>query len=264
MKKINKNYILSFLVFIFSVWIVSSWTNLWTVTSWTNLTDTIWNNLITQVNETGNRVSGIFTDWSGNVGIGTETPNSKLDVNWSITVWWSHIITKWSNWGLVLNAWPADWSNVAWIWFRKNNTLWINTSYVDLMRITETWNVWIWTTTPTAKLQVTWWQTVLEQQSWQNVTFQNWWVDYGVDYSPTSYFKDSNWVVHLRWLVKNWTIWVCAFTLPTWYRPPYRVLFNVQTNPNVASRFDIQASWCAVINGSNARTSLDWISFWTH
>ncbi|MDD2871447.1 MAG: hypothetical protein PHS49_05645 [Candidatus Gracilibacteria bacterium] len=264
MKKINKNYILSFLVFIFSVGIVSSWTNLGTVTSGTNLTDTIWNNLITQVNETGNRVSGIFTDGSGNVGIGTETPNSKLDVNGSITVGGSHIITKGSNGGLVLNAGPADGSNVAGIWFRKNNTLGINTSYVDLMRITETGNVGIGTTTPTAKLQVTGGQTVLEQQSWQNVTFQNGWVDYGVDYSPTSYFKDSNGVVHLRGLVKNGTIGVCAFTLPTGYRPPYRVLFTVQTNPNVASRFDIQASGCAVINGSNARTSLDGISFGTH
>src|SRR5687768_3322211 len=60
--------------------------------------------------------------------------------------------------------------------------------------------VGVGTTTPGAQLQVTGGETILEQEAWTTVTFQNSWANY----APTStipsasYFKDSTGIVHLR------------------------------------------------------------------
>lgn len=186
----NKNILISLILIVISYWLVSAWTNLSTVTNWTALTATVWNDMVTKVNETGNRVSWISTDWSS--------------------------------------------------------------------------NVWIWTTTPTAKLQVSWWTTILQQEAWQTPTFQNSWANYGSTFAPVGYFKDSMWVVHLRWLTNLWTIWVCIFTLPVWYRPTYKMLYVNISNAAVW-RIDIDTSWCVVAAiWSNLRFSLDWITFATH
>lgn len=259
----NKNILISMVLLILSYGFVNAWTNLSSVTTGDSLTATVWNDMATKLNDAWQRASGIFTDGSGNVGVGTENPNSKLHVNWAITLW-SHVITKWSNWALVLNAWPADWLNQAGVWFRKNNILWDVSSYIDLMRITETWNVWIWTISPWAKLQVSWWETILQQESWITPTLQNSWVDYWVTYAPAWYFKDSMWIVHIRWLVKNGTIWTCVFTLPAWYRPTYRMLYSHISNSAI-SRVDIETNWCIIAySWSNVWYWLDWITFATH
>lgn len=90
---------------------------------------------------------------NGNVGVGTTGPEKKLDVAGTIRTG-GHIITNSTNGALVLNAGPADATNVAGVWFRKATTLGEEGAYTDLMRITETGNVGIGTTAPTEKLQV--------------------------------------------------------------------------------------------------------------
>lgn len=93
-----KEWIIVWIWFFLTFWIVNAWTNLITVSSWETLTEAIWNDMITKVNETWVRASWIFTDWNNNVGIGKSTPTTKLDVEWVIKakglnttiyrVWW--------------------------------------------------------------------------------------------------------------------------------------------------------------------------------
>ncbi|MDD2871125.1 MAG: hypothetical protein PHS49_03975 [Candidatus Gracilibacteria bacterium] len=63
-------------LFVFGI--ANAWVNLSTVGPGDSLTDTIWNEMVTKLNDTGQRASGIFTDGSSNVGIGTNTPSDKL------------------------------------------------------------------------------------------------------------------------------------------------------------------------------------------
>lgn len=92
MNKTTKTSVSVIFTILLSYWLVSAWTNLTSVSNWDPLTSTVWNDMVTKVNETGNRVSWIFTDWSAKVGIGTNTPGAKLDVVWNIK------IADWTQW----------------------------------------------------------------------------------------------------------------------------------------------------------------------
>ena len=85
-KTINKlkDGVLFWIWALFVFWIANAWVNLSTVGPGDSLTDTIWNEMVTKLNDTWQRASGIFTDWSSNVWIWTNTPTSKLDVEWKI------------------------------------------------------------------------------------------------------------------------------------------------------------------------------------
>lgn len=97
LKKYTKSSLIILITIILSYWVVSAWTNLTTVTAGTTLTDTLWNDIITQVNETWNRVSWIFTDWSNNVWIWTITPSTKLEVSWPFIRTIAHASANWPN-----------------------------------------------------------------------------------------------------------------------------------------------------------------------
>lgn len=103
------------------------------------------------------------------------------------------------------------------------------------------------------------------QENWQTSAFQNWWVDYWAWYSTAWYFKDNFWIVHLKWIIKNWTIWACAFYLPIWYRPiPQLILSATSHNwtTYVLTRLDILPGWCVIPNvWANWYFSLDWVTF---
>jgi hypothetical protein len=91
----------------------------------------------------------------GNVGIGTATPGKKLDIaGGAVRIGNGHVITNNANGALVLNAGPADASNLAGIWFRKTTTLGDETAFTELMRITVGGNVGIGTTAPVQRLAV--------------------------------------------------------------------------------------------------------------
>jgi hypothetical protein len=99
-------------------------------------------------------------------------------------------------------------------------------------------------------------------EPWRSVAFENAWVNYGSDYSPVGYYKDTNGVVHLRGLTKSGTIGTCIFTLPEGYRPNYRRLLTAQTYPNASNRVDIHTNGCVnATSGDPAWIALDELSF---
>ncbi|MDD5213741.1 MAG: hypothetical protein PHG82_04925 [Candidatus Gracilibacteria bacterium] len=89
MKKQLKQSFLSGLVFAGTVLLsyvgFAAFTALPTQTDNTTLTSTIWNNLVTAINDIGARTDGIYNS-GGNIGIGTSSPRTKLDVNGNLNV----------------------------------------------------------------------------------------------------------------------------------------------------------------------------------
>ena len=113
------------------------------------------------------------------------------------------------------------------------------------------------------KLRVGGGLTELQQEGWNNVSFQNGWVNYGVVYNNAGYFKDSNGVVHLRGLIRNGTIGSVIFNLPAGYRPVSRELFST-ISINGYARVDVNTNGDVIhssFNGANGWVSLDGLTF---
>ncbi len=122
----------------------------------------VWNN---------SKQSRLTIDWVGNVGIGTSSPSNKLEVNW--TIWIKTESTATSNIESTGNAWAllrlkTNWANrlklhsdSSWarIWTVSSQDLQVVAWWEYATKLTvkhDTGNVWIWTTTPKAKLDVNW------------------------------------------------------------------------------------------------------------
>ena len=244
----------------------------------------------------------IFAWWSEgmrlsanwNVGIWTTTPSEKLEVNGNLR------LTNIGTWALqFFSTQEATWNNDAycslWKWYDSSWTaLWdiwsrykpwqLNWESLifdlrgankiknfrfkkdwngdELLTIQSNWNVWIWTTNPTEKLDVDWnikvnW-TVKSNIAHLQATLLNGWTHYWWSYWYLNYYKTPDWTVHVAWLVKNWTMWQVIFNLPLNYRPPRRLIFNALSNnwwsQSLASRLDIITNWDVIL--------LDWWTSW--
>ena len=108
-----------------------------------------------------------------------------------------------------------------------------------------------------------------EQEDWQDLNLPNNWAVYNNTYNPPSYFKDSCGVIHLRGVIKNPKAVSASnknqnvAVLDEGYRPQYRELFSVATQPSGATgRVDVTANGIiAVIVGNNTWVSLDGLTF---
>ena len=104
-------------------------------------------------------------------------------------------------------------------------------------------------------------RTVAPDTSWKSFAYQNSWADYGAPFGPAGYRKLSSGLVVLKGLVQGGTAAGIA-TLPAGYRPGHQGLFNMQTNPNIACRIDIQTDGVILHNGgSNVWLALNGITF---
>lgn len=87
--KINKlkDWVIFWIWVLLVFWVANAWVNLWTVNTWDSLTSTIWNDLITKVNDIWARTDWIYNNW-WSIWIWTPSPSSKLDVAGNINVSW--------------------------------------------------------------------------------------------------------------------------------------------------------------------------------
>ncbi len=160
-KKYTKTTISILATIILSYWLVSAWTNITSVASWDALTSTLWNEIVTKLNDTGQRASGIFTDGSWNVGIGTSSPVWKLDVidgGWLYvknSTWLSSVHISNYNTHPFIDFVDTAWA-VKWNLYYNNDisSLIFNSYWTNTVINSAWWNVWVWTSTPTAKLDV--------------------------------------------------------------------------------------------------------------
>ena len=208
----------------------------------------------------------------GNVGIGLDTPQAKLDVKGAIRAGNSDIYfseTNHNHTGLGNPAGFAAIENASeygalMILGRAGTAKGRYVRLWDYLQVNGgldiTGNVGIGTETPDRKLVVRGGETSLQQEDWQTPTFQSGWVNYGGVFNPAGYFKDSLGIIHLRGLVKNGSGTI--FTLPAGYRPAGRELHAVATYPEEMGRIDVLTDGQVFMQkGSNAWISLDGITF---
>jgi hypothetical protein len=209
---------------------------------------------------------------TGNVGIGTNEPQGKLDVRGDIRAGNSDIyltktdhnytgIGNTAGFAAIENAVNYD---ALMILGRAGTSKGRSVKLWDYLQVNGdlevTGNVGIGTNSPDRKLVVRGGETSLQQEGWQTPTFQNGWHNYSTEYNYAAYFKDSLGVIHLRGLVRNGIGTI--FTLPEGYRPPRRELFRVATYLDVMGRIDIFSDGQVyMVSGNSGWISLDGITF---
>ncbi len=145
--------------------------------------------------------STIYDNW--NIWIWTSTPRWILDVNWWIVAWdtnwyWFFIPKKgtdpWNNYDrFEIRVDPTlqktyIWNSNAWTWTPRDLALmaWWN----ERMLLNATGNVWIWTSTPSSKLNVF---KDFNATTNQSATYINW--------------TDTGWISNEVYLLQKWSVW---------------------------------------------------------
>ncbi len=229
-KSLNKikDGILVWVWIILVLWIANAWTNLSNVSTGNTLTATLWNDMIAKINDIWARTDPIYNS-SGNIWIGTNTPSKKFNVYQ--TTGHPHVMeltntdaTSATDLAFVSDSgpywaiWP-DWSN------RNNiNNNWFhffNSSSSTVMLLDDNWKVWIWTNTPTEKLEVNgnvkmWYEIVTNDCVWTSyssctVSCTSWkyptwgWcvIDNSARYIYRSYPLNNWWACHTQLNLEN-------------------------------------------------------------
>ena len=178
----------------------------------------------------------VYSTWedknyfSGDVWIWTTTPGEKLDVNWKIKA--SSHIQSWANgWGVALTV--NDWHGNASVTFnhmsgnpeqdgnagrievntdatsdafmnfelKSNVTDWVAVAWNNIMRLQADGLVWIWTTSPLAKLHVDW-NIISNDPTQDNHVATRSYVD-----SKTN-LKFVDWTDILDAVYMDWNVWI--------------------------------------------------------
>jgi len=88
-------------------------------------------------------------------------------------------------------------------------------------------------------------QTINEDKIYPSLL--NGWENYGGSFTPASYWKDKNGVVHITGLVKNGTSYI-IFQLPAGYRPAETEIFALTNSAYNVTRIDVRISGDVVIS----------------
>lgn len=242
--------------------------------------------------------SQIF-DNGTNVGIGTTTPLDKLHVEAG------SVITNGEGQGVIVDANGLNRVGLMKYGGLEGMLIGGSTSAIPLrlgrwtggtikapttvdvdMVISQTGNVGVGTTTPSAKLDVvgtvqivdgtegagkvltsdasgnaSWVDNVDPVEAWQTPTLINGWVNYGGGFTNVGYYKDRD-RVYLTGMIKSGAgPGNNIFILPAGYRPIARKLFDAISS-GTQGRVDVDAAGNVIfMQGSNSWVSLDEISF---
>lgn len=228
MKKLIINSIVSSLFFFWVWFFILKWfATLSTVTSGTPLTAWNWNNMISNF-FWGSWSWGIF--YNGKVWIWTSNPGTQLDIKSSWvsttlridkpTAWrWQLIYstngsTRWNIFNVSWSeSWGNEWSNFAIMSYNDSG----NGLIVPFFIKRSSWNIWIWTTAPSYKLDIIWQMN------------SSWWLCIAGDCKTAWSQVWGSWN-------PTWTIiYVATESCPTWYiftnwglisRTTYSTLFS--------------------------------------
>lgn len=227
-----------------TTWIVllqnSTWSTSLTTAPTSNIVKLVWDNLLSLINSkvsifwisTSNQLarfnwlwqiynSIITDDWTA-VGIGTASPTQTLDVVWNIKAAWNYY---WSNLSTLSGSLNF---NGAWWWMNFNididnnssDSYVFNWNWSEIMRLTDNWNLWVWTSSPLEKLTVSNGYSLLNSQA--NSVNRNYWpilwndkkfwmeLWYDWTWSNRIYTRETDWIITFG--KSNWWTWQTHFT----------------------------------------------------
>jgi hypothetical protein len=217
------------------------------VTSW------VWTNVLNYLSKWNwsALVNSAIYESGWNVWIWTNSPENGewwskvLDLLWS---WHAKFMVRTASITTAIyshDGW-AYWASVWWImWTRTNHPLSFITNWATKMMIDTAWNVWIWTTWPSYKLDVAW-----DIRSQGNIlTNSNFWKWLIWLYDSTRY----------QWVFSMWTSWM----LPADWTTPWNLYWLSWTHSNAwwQSKAWLQHQLLVMMNGITY-TAL-WSGIWT-
>lgn len=216
MKKSIKNWIISWVAFLLTVslwtFVFAAWTNLPNVSSWNNLTATIWNNLVSKINDIWTRTDWINNTSWWNIWIWNASPNSKLDVSWVIESnnWWF----KFPDWTIQTSkAWTivnvsvaaTNWWGASRFSFNLNNwsyPFWTASSATNLFTFNKAW----------AYMAYAWWESGF--LAWQPVV--NWWLALTHNYASAEDLNATYFFTASVWTTFKWNFYTNHSNPLTW------------------------------------------------
>ncbi len=216
---------------------------------------------------------------NGNVWIWTSSPTEKLEVNWIVKATSNAInFDAWQAWTIIdfYEAWN-EWRIWTVTWTETGGDLWLYVNWSRKVKIDSNGNVWIWTTTPKAKLDVKWvinvgntkWTLIdtptgFYHNAWR--PFQLWW-SMLVTITQAhwwSWYYRSTWT----WIISMATWWNGTTTNKHWLQ-----VATLSDHPapwrwwtfNVEAKFGGCSSWSTSIDlNFNTEIYICWSNSWNN
>ncbi len=234
-----KHHFLWWLVFLgtISFWYIwySAYTSLSIQNDWAVITKDIWNNVITAINDIWNRTDWIYSNnWNITIWNWLNNPISKINIYDKDNAWENVSIYKTTtspnldvystyDWSDDIQSWAIRYwvrpSDDSWqIWDKKSGSNWNN-----LVSVNSNWNVWIWTTTPQAKLDVNWTMKIWYWSNFYQLAI-SWNTTLNTTFSYDIYTCWWSHILDIDSTITHWTAWYRTTSHKKLYMDSYTTL----------------------------------------